>query len=106
MVARAFPRPSQLQETPSDKAGSRATTQLGSLLRALMASQARSRIALLTIGLALVICVNAVGQIRLNSWNGDFYDALEQKDVAAFSFQPLVFVVIVGSLLILVVTQT
>ena len=52
-----------------------------------MVSRARNRIALLAIGLALVICANAVGQIRLNSWNGDFYDALEQKDVAAFSFQ-------------------
>jgi putative ATP-binding cassette transporter len=71
-----------------------------------MLSPARNRIALLAIGLALVICANAVGQIRLNSWNGDFYDALELKDVTAFSFQILVFAIIVGSLLILVVTQT
>jgi putative ATP-binding cassette transporter len=75
-------------------------------MRALVASRARNRITLPTIGLALVICANAVGQIRLNSWNGDFFDALEQRDVARFGFQLLVFLVIVGSLLILVVAQT
>ena len=106
MVARVVPHSSQLQRAPSDETGSRALTQLGSLVRALMLSPARNRIALLAIGLAFIICANAVGQIRLNSWNGDFYDALELKDVAAFSFQILVFVIIVGSLLILVVAQT
>jgi putative ATP-binding cassette transporter len=104
--ARAFPLSSQPQAIPPEKASSRALAQLGSLLRALMVSRARNRIALLAIGLGLVICANAVGQIRLNSWNGDFYDALEQKDVAAFSFQLLVFLIIVASLLMLVVTQT
>ena len=106
MVDRIFSDSSRPQETSSDKTRSRAISQLGSLLRALMVSPARNRVVVLAVALALVICANAVGQIRLNRWNGDFFDALEQKDVTAFSFQLLVFVAIVGSLLILVVMQT
>lgn len=106
LITRVLPRPSQLRELPSSKADPRTIPQLISLLRALAASRSRKRIALLVSGLALVICTNAFGQIRLNSWNGDFYDALEQRAVAAFGMQLIVFVIIVGSLLILVVTQT
>jgi vitamin B12/bleomycin/antimicrobial peptide transport system ATP-binding/permease protein len=47
-----------------------------------------------------------LGQIRLNVWQGDFYDAIEQKHVPAFVHQLLVFLVIAGGLLVLVVTQT
>jgi len=106
MIARVLPPSSQQRQGPPDKAGPRAAAQLRSLMRALMASPARNRIALLALGLALVICANAAGQIRLNSWNGDFYDALQQKNAAAFGLQLFVFVLIVGSLLILVVMQT
>ena len=48
----------------------------------------------------------SVGQIRLNVWQGDFFNALEQHNLAIFGSQLLVFSVIVGVLLVLVVAQT
>ena len=53
-----------------------------------------------------MIGANAAGQIRLNVWQGDFYDAIEQKHLPAFTHQLLVFLVIAGGLLVLVVAQT
>ncbi|HLT01313.1 MAG TPA: SbmA/BacA-like family transporter, partial [Geminicoccaceae bacterium] len=54
----------------------------------------------------VVICANSIGQIRLNAWQGSFFDALEQRDLGAFGTQLLVFGLIVSGLLILVVAQT
>ena len=54
----------------------------------------------------VVICANTAGQLRLNVWQGAFYDALEQKQIAAFATQLLVFAGIVLFLLMLVVVQT
>jgi putative ATP-binding cassette transporter len=47
-----------------------------------------------------------VGQIRLNAWQGSFYDALEQKDLPGFLRQVVVFFIIVSVLLVLAVSQT
>ena len=47
-----------------------------------------------------------VGQVRLNAWQGDFFDALEQRDLEAFGKQVLVFLVVVAGLLTLVVAET
>jgi putative ATP-binding cassette transporter len=80
--------------------------QLFSLTRALATSRYRSQLGLLAAGIVLVIGANVVGQIRLNVWQGDFYDALEQKQVSAFVHQLWIFLVIAGGLLVLVVTQT
>ena len=80
--------------------------QLGPLLAALGASRYRRRLGLLAGGIVLVICVNSVAQIWLNAWLGDFFDAIEQRDLATFGAQLLVFGVIVGALLTLVVAQT
>src|SRR5690606_33926749 len=46
------------------------------------------------------------GQIYLNTWHGAFFDALENKQLAAFGYQLVVFVEIVAALLALVVAQT
>jgi vitamin B12/bleomycin/antimicrobial peptide transport system ATP-binding/permease protein len=80
--------------------------QLSSLLCALWASRYRGRIGLLAAGIVIVLCANAVGQIRLNTWQGDFFDALEQHNLAIFGAQLGVFGLIVGGLLVLVVAQT
>jgi putative ATP-binding cassette transporter len=87
-------------------AGDRMIAQLSSLLSALCASRYRGRVGLLAAGIVVVLCANAVGQIRLNAWQGDFFDALEQRDLAIFAAQLVVFGVIVGGLLVLVVAQT
>jgi vitamin B12/bleomycin/antimicrobial peptide transport system ATP-binding/permease protein len=87
-------------------AGDGVVTQLLSLLRALRHSPYRRRLALLALAMVVVICANAAGQIRLNVWQRAFYDAIEQKHVAAFLSELLVFAVIAGALLVLVVAQT
>ena len=86
--------------------GDRMIAQLRSLLAALSASRYRNRLALLAAGIVVVICANSVGQIWLNVWQGSFFDAIEQRDLATFGGQLLVFCLIVGALLVLVVAQT
>ena len=56
--------------------------------------------------MVVIICANAAGQIRLNIWQRDFYEAIEQRHMAAFITQLMVFAVIAGGLLVLVVSQT
>ena len=80
--------------------------QLTTLLRALASSRRRSQLGLLALGVVVVICANAAGQIRLNTWQGAFYEAIEQRQVAAFMTQLMVFALIAGGLLVLVVSQT
>ena len=90
---------------PTD-ADASAGAQLLSLFRALRASPYRRRLGLLALGIMVVICANAAGQIRLNVWQRDFFNALEQRELIAFVDQLLVFTAIVGGLLVLVVAQT
>ena len=63
--------------------------QLMTLLRALAGSRRRSQLGLIALGVVVVICANAGGQIRLNIWQRDFYQAIEQRHMAAFITQPL-----------------
>jgi vitamin B12/bleomycin/antimicrobial peptide transport system ATP-binding/permease protein len=87
-------------------AGGSVVAQLRCLLAALWASRYRGRVGLLAAGIVVVLCANSFGQIRLNAWQGEFFDALEQRNLAIFAGQLLVFGVIVGGLLVLVVAQT
>ena len=80
--------------------------QLTTLLRAVGSSPRRGRLGLFAIGAVAVICTNAAAQVRLNSWQGAFYEAIEQRHMAAFMTQLMVFAVIAGGLLVLVVSQT
>ena len=79
--------------------------QVMTLVRALLASPRRRQVGLLALGVVLVICANAGGQIRLNSWQGAFYDAIEQRHLPEFAIQLLVFAAIAGALLVLVVAR-
>ena len=83
-----------------------AIAQLTTLLRALIGSRRRRQLGLLALGVIVVICANAAGQIRLNIWQRDFYEAIEQRHTATFVSQLMVFAVIAGGLLVLVVSQT
>ena len=80
--------------------------QLRTLWRALGASPARRPILWTAGGILFTICANAVGQVRLNAWQRDFYNALEGRHLDAFLHQSLIFLGIVAFLLTLVVTQT
>jgi putative ATP-binding cassette transporter len=83
-----------------------ALRQLYELLRPLREAPQRNPLALLTLGLIAAIVLNAVGQVRLNQWQGTFYDALAQRHMAAFLHELVVFLVIVAFLLSLGVAQT
>jgi putative ATP-binding cassette transporter len=97
--------PPDLRPAPA-AGGDGVVAQLMVLARTLRTSRYRRRLGFLAAGIVVVICANAAGQIRLNSWQGTFYNAIEQKDVAAFTTQLLVFLIIAGGLLVLVVSQT
>jgi vitamin B12/bleomycin/antimicrobial peptide transport system ATP-binding/permease protein len=105
MLAGALPSQKPIAATP-DVATGTVWRQLKSLIGTLGTSPLRRRLAWLAIGIGVVICVSMVGQVRLNAWQGDFFDALEQRDLGAFGKQVLVFLVVVAGLLTLVVAET
>jgi len=79
--------------------------QLGMMMRALLASPVRNTLFALSGLLFVVIAVTAYGQIRLNSWNRPFYDALSRRNFREFVIQLGVFGLIAGALLVLNVAQ-
>jgi putative ATP-binding cassette transporter len=79
--------------------------QLGLICRTVFGSPVGKKIILLIFVLLLVVAMTAYGQIRLNTWNRPFYDALSRRDLRDFLFQLGVFFVIAFCLLILNVVQ-
>src|SRR6267154_2974458 len=79
--------------------------QLGMMVRALWNAPVRNTLFWLSGSLFLVIVATAYGQIRLNSWNQPFYDALSRRDFAQFLVQLGIFGIIAGALLALNVAQ-
>jgi putative ATP-binding cassette transporter len=79
--------------------------QLKMVTGALWTSPVRNNLLLLGTALCLVIIATAYGQIRLNSWNQPFYDALSRRNLGQFLTQLGVFAVIGGALLSLNVGQ-
>jgi putative ATP-binding cassette transporter len=75
------------------------------MIQALWESPTRNTLLILAIALFVVIAATAYGQIRLNSWNQPFYDALSHRDFTEFLVQLGVFGVIAGALLVLNVAQ-
>lgn len=75
-------------------------------LGALRSSEARWKIAAFAAAIALVLILTAVGQVRLNLWQGAFYEAISRRDFPGFVTQLGVFAVIVSALLALGVGQT
>jgi len=79
--------------------------QLRMMTKALFASPLRGRLLTLAAGIFVVIVLTAYGQIRLNSWNEPFYDALARRDLTGFITQLGMFCLIAGGLLVLNVAQ-
>jgi len=94
-----------LESNTEEIANSGLVPQLGMMARALWAAPVRNTLFWLSGSLFLVIAVTAYGQIRLNSWNQPFYDALSRRDFAQFLVQLGVFGLIAGTLLVLNVAQ-
>jgi putative ATP-binding cassette transporter len=79
--------------------------QLSMMTRALLSSPVRNRLLVLGAAVVAVIAATAYGQIRFNSWNKPFYDALSRRDTREFVVQLGVFGVLAGTLLVLNVGQ-
>lgn len=58
------------------------------------------------VGSIVVTIANMLGQVRLNEWNGQFFDAVGRKDLSAFIQFLWTFLVIIAVLLTLTVAQT
>src|ERR1700680_5191284 len=93
------------KSNPDEIANSGLVPQLRMMLRALWAAPVRNTLFLLSGALFLVIAATAYGQIRLNSWNQPFYDALSRRNFAQFLVQLGIFGIIAGTLLALNVAQ-
>ncbi|HET8882887.1 MAG TPA: SbmA/BacA-like family transporter, partial [Solimonas sp.] len=79
--------------------------QLALMIAAWRASGSGRTIVRRMLVIVVVIAATVYGQIRLNQWNKPFFDALSRRDINDFLVQLGVFVIIVGSLLALNVTQ-
>src|SRR5215211_6063169 len=88
-----------------EAAHARLVPQLRMMLAALFASPLRRKLLTLAAGIFVVIVLTAYGQIRLNSWNEPFYDALARRDLTGFITQLGMFCLIAGGLLVLNVAQ-
>ncbi len=98
--------PPEFQPPAAVYEGRSAASESRTLLRALWHSGHRLRVVLLGAGIAVVLIGNMVGQIRLNTWNGSFFDSLAQRNLSSLLHELLIFFGIVGALLALVVGQT
>jgi putative ATP-binding cassette transporter len=98
--------PQPITNPPTDISKMSVWAQLATLIRAIVASPQRLTLIAIPIGIAVVIACNAAGQVRLNAWQGAFYDSLALRDFDSFLQQLVVFAVIVAALLTLVVAQT
>jgi putative ATP-binding cassette transporter len=99
------PQTSANSAEAEERANSRLLPQLETMARALWAAPVRNTLLLLSGSLFFVVAATAYGQIRLNTWNQPFYDALSRRDFAEFLQQLGVFGLIAGALLVLNVGQ-
>jgi vitamin B12/bleomycin/antimicrobial peptide transport system ATP-binding/permease protein len=79
--------------------------QFREFLVALGLSPGRRSLALLVTATLFVVGATAVAQVRLNAWNGPFYEAIAQRNFSAFLYELFVFTAIAGGLLVLNVVQ-
>jgi putative ATP-binding cassette transporter len=79
--------------------------QFREFLVALRLSPGRNSLALLVAATLFAVTATAVAQVRLNAWNGPFYEAIAQRNFSAFLYELLVFAAIAGGLLVLNVAQ-
>ncbi len=88
-----------------EAANARLVPQLQMMARALLAAPVRNTLFMLSGSIFFVIAATAYGQIRLNSWNQPFYDALSHRNFTQFLEQLGIFGLIAGILLVLNVGQ-
>lgn len=74
--------------------------------RVLRRAPGGQRVMAIFVASIVVTIGNMVGQVWLNEWNGQFFDALARKEMAEFLHHLWTFVVIIAVLLALTVAQT
>src|ERR1700683_4452051 len=79
--------------------------QVRMMVRAIFSSPVGKALVAIMVSIVVILVATAYGQIRLNSWNKPFYDALSRRDLRDFLFQLGVFFLIAGFLLTLNVAQ-
>jgi putative ATP-binding cassette transporter len=94
-----------VEQDADEIANSRLVPQLKMMSRALWASPVRTKLLCLAAALVAVVILTAYGQIRLNTWNQPFYDALSKLNFDEFLRQLGIFGIIAGALLALNVAQ-
>src|SRR5882724_4482689 len=80
--------------------------QVRMMVRAIFSSPVGKALVAIMVSIVVILVATAYGQIRLNSWNKPFYDALSRRDLREFLYQLGVFFLIAGGLLALDVVQT
>src|SRR3569832_227005 len=94
-----------MTDRSEEEAQSKLIPQMRMMFRALLVSPVRNQLFILAGVLVAVVGATAYGQIRLNTWNQPFYDAIERHNMEAFFHQLGVFGLIAGALLVLNVGQ-
>ena len=79
--------------------------QVGTMLSALRVSPVGKTLVWLIVAVVVIVIATSYGQVRLNSWNKPFFDALSRRDLREFVWQLGVFVIIAGILLTINVAQ-
>ena len=74
--------------------------------RVLRRAQGGRRVLAIFVTSIVVTIANMLGQVRLNEWNGQFFDAVGQRDLSAFVHFVWTFLAIIAVLLALTVAQT
>ena len=80
--------------------------QTRQLIEVLRRTPAKNTLMLFAALIITVIVFTAFAQVRLNSWQGNIYDSIAQRDLNVFFRQLIVFGAIVSVLLVLGVAQT
>ena len=74
--------------------------------RVLRRAEGGRRVMVIFVVSIAVTIANMFGQVRLNEWNGQFFDAVGRKDLSGFVHDLWTFVLIIAVLLALTVAQT
>lgn len=80
--------------------------QLRFMWGAFMHSSTRDILIVTFLGILVLICLIAYGQLAINSWTKDFWNAISRRDLGDFGMQLGIFFMIASGLLILNITQT
>ncbi len=104
-MAEQSSEPTQSNASGDFLAGDSLLAELMQMVSAFWASRERNKLLMLAAALVAVVGATAYEQIQLNAWNRPFYNALTNKDMAAFLGQLGVFAELAGILLVLNVAQ-